>query len=117
MAPHTSPPDLSKLGLQTLAPPAGGLQRLLAKRTQRARGAGIDDWLPAAACAASLLIVFATLRGPSIDADEVRRQLTARGTTLQIESSQPNQQPMVLEQRGAVGGVYMYSVRKGAAVR
>jgi len=116
MAPHASP-EPPELGLQSVAPPAGGLQRLLAKRAQRARDARLADWLPAAACAASLALVFATLRDPDIDAAEVRRQLTAHGTMLQIEAQSLKERPLVLEQRAAAGGIYVYSVRASAAVQ
>jgi hypothetical protein len=99
--------DPPELGLERLVPPPGGMARLLAKRTRRQRRLLIQNWLPVAACAASLLLVSMVLRGPSLDVDEVRRQLTGRGTTLQIEDSQP----MVIEQRAVAGGVHMYSVR------
>jgi hypothetical protein len=83
------------------------MERLLAKRALRVRGLRVHQWLPVAACAVSLILVSVVVRGPSIDVEEVRRQLTVRGTTLQIE----DQQRLMLEQRAVAAGVHVYAVR------
>ena len=106
MSPHDT--DQPSLGLETLAPLPGGMDRLLAKRARRGHGRSLDIWLPAAACAASLFLLGWVLRGPSFDADAVRRQLSPQGKTLQIEAPQQLQ----LEQRAVTGGVHVYALRR-----
>jgi hypothetical protein len=106
MQPHDHA-DQPALGLEVLTSRSGGWARLLEKRALRTRGTRLESWMPALSCAASLIIVALTLRGPSIDTDEVRRQLTPQGTPLRLAEHQP----VTLEQRAVRGGVHMYSVR------
>ena len=100
--------DQPALGLEILAPRPGGWARLLEKRARRGRAARLESWMPVLSCAASLVMVAVMLRGPSIDTEEVRRHLTAQGTSLRLIQTQ---QALTLEQRAVSGGVSMYSVR------
>jgi hypothetical protein len=106
MQPHdrSDPPTL---GLEVFAPRPGGWARLLEKRALRTRGTRLESWMPALSCAVSLLVVAVLLRGPRIDTDEVRRQLSPQGTPLRLAQ----QQPSTLERRAVSDGVHMYWVR------
>ena len=96
-------------GLSHLTPPPGGFERLLARRERRyAVGRRIEAWAPAAALAASVAMLSILLRGPTIDVSEVRRQLQAQGTTLQLVG----EQHVVIEQRTSTDGMHMYVVSK-----
>ena len=107
MEPHTNP-ELPALGLEPLSPPPGGWGRLLAKRAQHSREMRLIDLIPVATCAASILIMVMAMRGPRIDVNEVRSQLTAQGTALRVTGNAD----VLVEQRAVAEGVRIYAVRR-----